>query len=795
MADILPKYLFHKCVLLVQKLLHLPMLGMRESYSAFSNFEPFEPLNFLNFFTMTKYIFTIIISTAFVISLFSQNAIQGKITDSSGAPLPGTYIFKGNGSIHAHTNDLGIFFCEHAAVGDTFNISFLGYQSRQMVIEAKHFEQPLNIILQDKAFDLEQVYVSNSVRSLNQISNIDLKTNPVNSSQEILRKVPGLFIGQHAGGGKAEQLFLRGFDIDHGTDVSISVDGMPVNMVSHAHGQGYADLHFLIPETVERLDFGKGPYYAEHGNFTTAGYVDFQTKDKLDNSSIGLEVGRFNTQRTVGLFDLLKNVENQNAYIAGEYVQTDGPVESPQNFNRINLLGKYNVNMANDDRLSLLVSHFQSKWDASGQIPQRAVDSGLISRFGTIDDTEGGQTSRTNIALHHTKAIDNNAFIKTKAYFSKYDFELFSNFTFFLNDPENGDQIRQHEDRRIFGLESVLHRQKVLANSDMDIQLGGGLRYDNVKDNELSHTLNRKTTLETRALGEVNETNLYAFANAEWDLGQVLINPGLRLDYFKFDYVDQLATNYQTLSATKVFASPKLNIIYNPNAQWQFFAKTGMGFHSNDTRVVVAQNGKEILPAAYGADLGTIWKPHRRLWLNTALWYLFLEQEFVYVGDEGVVEPSGKTRRTGIDFGMRYQLTDWLYLDTDVNYTLARSIDEPEGNNFIPLAPDLTAMGGLALQHPSGLSGGIRYRYLKNRPANEDGSITAEGYFLTDVNLNYAFKKVTLGLVVENLFNTEWNEAQFATESRLRDEVESVEELHFTPGMPFFVKGRVSYSF
>jgi outer membrane receptor protein involved in Fe transport len=731
---------------------------------------------------------------AFFAAQMSAQIIEGKVVDKDGMPLIDAYVFKNNGMLHAHTNELGIFYCE-SKPGDTLNISYLGYKTKVLVLEQKHFEKPTKIVLEEIYFDLGQIVVSNSVRSLHQVSKIDLLTSPVNSSQEILRKVPGLFIGQHAGGGKAEQLFLRGFDIDHGTDVSISVDGMPVNMVSHAHGQGYADLHFLIPETVERLDFGKGPYYTEHGNFTTAGYVDFQTKEKLDNSQFGVEFGQFNTSRLVGLFDLLGNAENQNAYIATEYLLTDGPFESPQNFNRFNLLGKYTVNLANNDKLSVLASHFTSKWDASGQIPQRAVDAGLISRFGSIDDTEGGTTSRTNFAVNHTKTIGKDAFVKSKAYFSKYDFELFSNFTFFLDDPINGDQIRQHEDRQIFGLESVLHRQFGLDATDVNLQAGVGLRYDKINNNELSHTANRKTTLEQIAFGNVNESNMYAFANLEFEFGKILLNPGLRVDYFQFDYVNNLVTNYQTLSENKAIASPKLNLIYNPSHHWQLYLKTGMGFHSNDTRVVVAQSGKQILPAAYGADLGAIWKPIPRLWVNTALWYLFLEQEFVYVGDAGVVEPSGRTRRTGVDVGLRYQLSDYLFFDADLNYTYARSIDEPEGADRIPLAPDLTAMCGLSMSLPMGLKGSLRSRFLKDRPANEDNSLVAKGYLITDVNLTYSIKNLSFGFVVENLFDVDWNETQFATESRLQNEPMPVEEIHFTPGTPFFLKGKLGYKF
>lgn len=736
----------------------------------------------------------------FLIMLFfsltgSGQSLTGKVSQGNNMPLPDVYVLNLSNSTHGHTNELGQFSLESADVGDTLQFHHLGYESERATLTERDFNQPFNIALTEISIELSQVTINSNAKSVKQISKIDLKTNPVKSSQEILRQVPGLIIGQHAGGGKAEQIFLRGFDIDHGTDINLTVDGMPVNMVSHAHGQGYADLHFLIPETIESIDFGKGPYYADKGNFTTAGYVEFRTKDYLDKSQFNFEYGQFNTLRAVGLFDLLNDQENQQAYLASEYVLTDGPYNSPQHFNRFNLMGKYTAFNDNGNKIGIQASHFQSKWDASGQIPQRAVDAGLIDRFGAIDDTEGGNTSRSNIAVNHTKLINENSFLKSQAYFVNYNFELYSNFTFFLNDPVNGDQIKQLENRNIIGFQSVLYKEVALGAAELVWKSGVGLRYDDVNNNELSRTLNRKTVLEPIALGEVDESNVYGFLDARFLFDRWLINPSVRFDYFKFDYVNLLDTLYNTLSEQKAVASPKLNILFTPNPNWQLYASSGLGFHSNDSRVVVAQNGKDILPTAFGADLGAIWKPTPQFFINTAFWYLFLEQEFVYVGDEGIVEPSGKSRRLGLDLSMRYQISKHLFFDADANYAYARSIEEPEGSDYIPLAPDLTASGGLSFQHPNGLAGGIRYRYVKNRPANEDNSIIAEGYFISDVNFRYSRNNWNLGLIIENVFNTEWNETQFATESRLANETASFEEIHFTPGTPFFAKLSLGFRF
>ena len=735
---------------------------------------------------------SIILVMITIFGLSSYGQIQkGKVLDSDGNPVENAYLVNTNSESHAHTNEFGLFSLDKTVLGDVIKITALGYKKSNFTIVSSDDI----IILEDDIFRLNEIVIQPKLSAMNVISKIDLQTTPVNSSQEILRKVPGLFIGQHAGGGKAEQIFLRGFDIDHGTDIAISVDGMPVNMVSHAHGQGYADLHFVIPETVEKIDFGKGTYYANKGDFATAGYVTFQTKDKIEKSSIGVEVGQFNTLRTVGLFNLLGNQKTQSAYIATEYILTDGPFDSPQNFNRINLLGKYSAILSDNSKFSILASRFSSKWDASGQIPQRLVDNGTISRFGAVDDTEGGNTSRTNFNASLSKPIDENTFLKANAFYSNYQFELYSNFTFFLEDPINGDQIKQKENRDIYGMNAELNKKTKINETDVLLQLGAGFRADATTDTELSHTLNRRTVLENIKLGDIDESNLFTYLNSEFNFGKLMINPAIRLDYFKFNYQDKLMENYKTQSESKVKFSPKLNFIYSQNNNLQFFVKSGMGFHSNDARVVVQNSGKQILPTAIGTDVGTIWKPFPKLIVNSALWYLFLEQEFVYVGDAGIIEPSGKSKRMGAELGLRYQLNDWLYFDADANYTYARSIDEPKGQDYIPLAPDFTTTGGLSFQKLNGFSGGIRYRYLKNRPANEDNSIVAKGYFISDLNVNYQYKNINFGIAVENIFDAEWNETQFATESRLQNEPESVEEIHFTPGTPFFMKGKITYTF
>ncbi|WP_435414817.1 TonB-dependent receptor [Polaribacter aestuariivivens] len=735
----------------------------------------------------------IFFSIVFCVKTFSQQ-LKGRVLDAFNDPIENAYIYNSSSNSHTHTDLNGNFTLSDTQVGNTIQVGILGFEKQEIILTAESFNN-LIIQLKTKIFQLEELVLGKEINALQTITKVDLQVNPVNSSQEILRKVPGLFIGQHAGGGKAEQIFLRGFDIDHGTDVTLSVDGMPINMVSHAHGQGYSDLHFVIPETIRNINFGKGPYYANQGDFNTAGYVDFSTKTSIQKNSVSFEAGQFNSQRMLGMFNLLDTQKNQNAYVAIEYIATDGPFESPQNFNRLNVFGKYSAFLKGKDRVTLTASHFTSSWDASGQIPEREVNNGNITRFGAIDDTEGGFTSRTNFNVQFNKTLTDESIFKTNFFYSKYNFELYSNFTFFLEDPVNGDQIKQFENRDVFGANAQIISNKKFGDVEAKFTKGAGLRYDLINDVELSRTKNRKEILERIQLGDVRQTNMYAFFNSEFEIGKFKISPAVRLDYFKFVYNDDLNPTYETLTKTKAIINPKLNFLYTQKDNLQWFLKSGIGFHSNDTRVVLQQNADKVLPRAYGVDFGNIWKPTPNLVLNTAAWYLFSEEEFVYVGDAGIVEPSGKSERFGLDLGLRYQFTDWLYFDTDATLTKARSLENIAGEDYIPLAPDFTMAGGLSFTDLGKFSGGFRYRYLGDRPANEDNSIVAEGYFVADFNINYKMKAITLGLAIENIFDVDWNETQFATESRLQNEANSVEEIHFTPGTPFFAKASIIYQF
>mgnify|MGYP003507775441 CR=1 FL=1 len=417
----------------------------------------------------------------------------------------------------------------------------------------------------------------------------------------------------------------------------------------------------------------------------------------------------------------------------------------------------------------------------------------MIDRFGSIDPSEGGNTERYNANLTLTHRFANRTNWENQLFYSRYIFNLYSNFTFFLNDPVNGDEIQQAENRNIFGYSSKVNQKYFFGNTTLNSSYGTGLRYDATHGSRLSNVVNRQL-LNDIQFGDIKEANVYAFTRQQLNVGKWLFDAGVRLDYFNFNYFDRLSIQ-QNPSQGEAIISPKLNIQYTVNSKVQFYIKTGKGFHSNDARVVTVNNGKQVLPAAYGTDIGIILKPTEILYFNIAAWYLHLNQEFVYVGDAGIVEPSGKTKRQGLDITARYQANKYLFANVNFNITKPRAIGEPKGANYIPLAPTLTSTGGIFYKRETGFNGGITYRYIKDRPASENNSIIARGYFIMDASVNYTRPKYEVGFAIENLFNTKWNEAQFATESRLKNETAPVTELHYTPGVPFFARLKLAVFF
>jgi outer membrane receptor protein involved in Fe transport len=738
-------------------------------------------------------------------------ALRGTVTDSlSGQPLAGVSVGLVGQPGGTATDALGQFRLLGLAAG-TYQARFgaLGYKPKTSSVTLLAGEtRGLPTALATTSLNLAEVTVSqprDPNQTLAAISHIDQTLRPINSAQDLLRLVPGLFIAQHAGGGKAEQIFVRGFDADHGTDFAVSIDGLPVNMVSHAHGQGYADFHFVIPETVEQLKVYKGPYTARFGDFATAGAGEFSTKTSLDRSQVKLEVGRFDTRRVLVLLDLLGthhllSKKPESAYAAAEYNFTNSYFDNPQHFKRFNGLLKYTGQLTDRTSLTLLGSHFTSNWDASGQIPDRAESEGLISRFGSLDPSEGGSTNRTNASAILTTALPHEAVLRQQVYYSRYNFSLFSNFTFFKNDPVNGDEIDQTDHRNLYGYTGTYDRDTHLGSRNLHTVVGLGTRLD-ASGLGLRRATQRRI-LDTVSVGRLREQNINAYLDETLELtDRLTLNAAVRADVFIFQFRGQKADSAAgfvplTGRVVRSRVSPKLNLYYQLSPAVQLFVRSGIGFHSNDARGVVQGTGSfNALPRALGAEVGSTFKPVPSLVINTALWTLHLQDELVYSGDEGTTESAGPTRRYGLDVSARYQLTSRLFLDADANYSHGRLVDAPAGENYIPLAPSFTSIGGLTFKSPNGLSASFRYRHIDSRPAQEDNAIRARGYFLLDAVATYTRPRFQVGATAENLLDAQWNEAQFATDSRLRGEMASVNELNFTPGTPFFLKLNASLFF
>ncbi len=740
-------------------------------------------------------------------AMAGNGSISGKLKDGkAGTPIEGASIYlKELQSRSAITDAFGAFSINSLPAGKyTLTIYSIGYSSiteEVQVEEGKtsNISYPLNkgqVQLTDVTVNAQKA-TTHSTLSL-----IDVKLRPINTAQDMVRLVPGIFISQHQGGGKAEQMFLRGFDVDHGTDVNVSVDDMPVNMVSHAHGQGYADLHFLIPELVDKMEFGKGPYTIDKGNLATAGWVAFKTKNYLDNSFVKLEGGTYGYFRSVVGLDLLGKKgadKGQSAYIAGEYGYNRAYFDKSQDFNRINLTGKYTRQMGTNKLFTATLSGFHSKWSASGQVPERAVAEGIISRFGELDN-EGGITSRYHVNLQYTQAINSNADFKMNLYAGYYDFSLYSNFTFYLNDTVNGDQIHQAESRIFAGYNAAYSQRYHIGKLDARTEVGIGIRNDNTNNSELTHTVHEQF-LDAIRLGDIHETNLSGYINETVHLlPQLVATVGTRYDYFIQGYHNKIPTATEQAKATYNHGafSPKVGLYYNFGSTGRVYANYGIGFHSNDTRDIYFAPfaGSDVLPLEHATDIGIVIKPIRALLLQAAVYRMILQQEYTYSGDAGDVPSlSGKTRRLGIDFSGRYEAAKWLYFDVDVNFTKARYVDEPSGNDYVELAPKVTSVGGVTVKPVKEFSAGLRYRLMGDRPANTDNSITAPGYTVIDLVASYTKPRYEFGLQVQNLTNVKWNEAAFDTETRLRGESKSVDEICFTPGIPFFIKLSATYKF
>jgi outer membrane receptor protein involved in Fe transport len=625
----------------------------------------------------------------------------------------------------------------------------------------------------------------------------DLRVRPRTQPSDILRQVPGLVVSQHAGGGKSDQYFIRGFDADHGTDIAIFADGVPVNLTSHGHGQGYADTHWMIPETIRTVDVHKGPYAARYGDFATAGALELETIDHVEGPTLWTVGGLSLTHhrglnlRVVGMAS-----PSDASLIAVELDQIDGPFVNAQDFQHANTLAKWRGKVGPGE-LHAELTGYAGRWNQSGQIPEGEVAAGRLDRFGAIDPTEGGKASRASAQLGYSFYDVDHSEWRINAYGVRNDLTLFSNFTLFARDPENGDQIEQRDARWLYGGD-VTYERSMLWN--MHLVVGGQLRHD-AAETGLWHTAKRERLADCFLAG-ANPCN--HADNSIWDLAaftEVTAKPkrwmrliaGLRADQLLWN-VEDLAGRQLDGSTHRAIVSPKLSVELLASPEVSFFFNTGSGFHSNDARAAVSSNGDGALARALGAETGVRMIPERHARISADVWYLHLASEQVWSGDTGGTEPSAPTRRFGIDLEGSVDIEPWLSLDANVTWAHATPVVNAGNAGALALAPRWMGSGGIAVHAKRGFVS-LRARGIADRPGNDDGSLTAEGYLIFDLIAGRKLGRFDLDLTVTNLLDTDWREAQFAEESRVSPTAPLVEQMHFTPGVPLTATLAVSCTF
>jgi TonB-dependent Receptor Plug Domain/CarboxypepD_reg-like domain len=688
-----------------------------------------------------------------------------------------------------------------------------GYFPAERFIDVKDNEVRTQIVyLTPEMIELKAAEISGisstSASSSSVISALDMELRPRNTAQDLLKSVPGIFTAQHQGGAKAEQIFVRGFDCDHGTDINLTLDGAPINLPSHAHGQGYADMHFLIADVVSSLDVYKGPFQAQFGDFYTGAAVAFHTYDSLPRNMVRLELGSAPTQRAfesariLFMTNIPTGISKISAYIAGEYSYTPGYFDHDARYSKFNIFGKLRYKIAPASDLSLTVASYAASWNGSGQIPIRAVSEGLIDRFGSLDPTEGGSTDRTVVNLLFKSQTDQARFT-FDAYYQRYGLTLFNDFTFFLVDPVHGDEIEQDDSRNIIGFNTQYTRYYQLGTIQTKSAFGGGMRTDIIQT-DLWHVEDR-IRLDQRNDDDIYETATNIWFKQEFNINKWFrFDAALRLDYFIYQDRDlqpidssmtpinnyhptnNSGTDYQLLPGYKV------NFVFSPTNFLQLYINNGIGYHSNDARVVVPQQYHR-LPMAFAEEVGATVRIDSRAIFTAALYCMDLTDELTFDQDVPEVDDNGPSRRMGVDFSSRVQILKWLTFDLDLNYSYNYLTDKFLGRRsdtawHLPLAPVFTSQGGLTARDKSGVKARIGYRAISKRPADQYYSVTALGYYVMDASIAYERTKWQISLTVENFLNTKWNEAQFATETLLRNENQSTTQLCYTAGTPIALR-------
>jgi hypothetical protein len=623
----------------------------------------------------------------------------------------------------------------------------------------------------------------------------DLALRPLLRPAEVVENIPGVIVTQHSGSGKANQYFLRGFNLDHGTDLALSVDGVPVNMPTHAHGQGYADLNFVIPELIERVDFKKGPYFADVGDFGSAGAFDVHYYDRLPSGVARAEGGQFGYGR--GLVADNAAIGSGNLIYAGEFEHNDGPWVIGDDERKFDGVLRYSVG----DKvkgLEVTAMGYENDWRSTDQVPDRAIADGLITRYGEIDSTDRGTSGRYALSADW-RALGAHSLSHAVLYSVRYNLNLFSDFTYFLVDPVHGDQIEQEDVRTVLGGEATHTVFGSLLGRPSQNTLGVQVRSDEIA-NGLYHT-EARVRLDAVTVDGTHEINAGPFIQNQTAWTSWLRSTiGLRGDVFWFDVHNTVGGNSGRVQSALL--SPKVAIVIGPWDETEFYLDAGEGFHSNDARGIVSHiDPATPLPRSLGAEVGVRTAVVQGLQSSVSLWLLDLKSELVWAGDAGGNTPSGPTRRYGIEVANYYTPIRWLTIDADYAWSHARFTDNEPLGDFVPEALVATLDGGIAIHDlPRSLQpwhGGLRLRYFGPRPLTQNDSVSSRATTLVYADVAYDVgTRWTVALNAFNLLNTYASDIDYFYVSRLPGEpLAGVADIHTHPAEPRSVRFSITARF
>ena len=615
-----------------------------------------------------------------------------------------------------------------------------------------------------------------------------LETRPIMRSGEVLETVPGVIISQHSGEGKANQYYLRGFNLDHGTDFATTVDGVPVNMPTHAHGHGYSDLGFVIPELVSGVQFRKGPYYVEDGDFSAAGAATIRYVNEVEQPFVHVGAGMDGWGRVLAAAS--PTVGRGRMLAALELNHNDGPWTRPDNYRRGNGVLRYGRGDAQGG-FSLTGMGYWADWDATDQAPLRAITDGTLPRFAGVDTSDGGRTHRVSVAADWQHGGSGTA-TRANAFVMSYGLDLFSNFTYFLDDPVNGDQFEQADGRWIYGGRLIRRRLGRWGSRPVESALGVEIRHDDIGTVGLYHTRDR-ARLATVRQDAVRQTSLAAFTKSETEwTPHVRTTLGVRGDLYRFRVRSDLAGNSGT--EWDALVSPKVLAAFGPWEGTELYASAGLGFHSNDARgATIAIDPSTNEPAqgvtplvrARGVEAGVRTVRLRGIQSTLALWVLGLDSELVFVGDAGTTEASRPSRRYGLEWNTYARLGSAVTLDGDLSLSRAHFTDDEPAGAFIPGAVARVVSFGISLAPPAPIFGSIRVRHFGPRPLIEDASVNSEPTTLLNLQAGYRVGRARLVLDLFNVLNATDSDIDYFYTSRLPGEPgDGIEDVHTHPALP-----------